>query len=240
MVMNFELTNIEINLTELCDRTCFFCPRSIGYPNKNFNLSLDDAIILRERLDEFNFKGWLSLCGQGEPTLNKNFTKLIDIFAKNKKYKIRLTTNGYKFENHDKNILNKLDRLVISVYENEKYEFFKKQVSKLKIDKIELRKQYENVEKFNNCGGYFNSLTVNRPCKFPFFKMYIDYNLDIRLCCNDWKEKKIMGSLQKNSIYDIWNNAMFNEYRTHLSKGYRNKLNPCSKCDAYGLGDIYA
>ena len=79
----------------------------------------------------------------------------MNIFAENKKYKLRLTTNGHKFEKHDVNVLNKLDRLVVSVYESENHEFFDEQIQKLSIPKIELRKQYENEEKFNNCGGFF-------------------------------------------------------------------------------------
>ena len=238
--MNFKLSYIEINLTELCDRTCSFCPRSSGYPNLNLNLSITNAIEIRKKIDEYDFDGWVSLCGQGEPTLNKHFNELVNIFAENKKYKLRLTTNGHKFEKHDVNVLNKLDRLVVSVYESENHEFFDEQIQKLSIPKIELRKQYENEEKFNNCGGFFNSDVVNRPCNIPSEKMYIDWDLNIRLCCHDWKEKKIMGSLQKNSIHDIWNNAIFNEYRIHLLKGHRYKLNPCSKCNAHGLRDVYA
>ena len=32
---------LEINPTELCNRTCSFCPRGQGYPNKNEHISLE-------------------------------------------------------------------------------------------------------------------------------------------------------------------------------------------------------
>ena len=70
--------------------------------------------------------------------------------------------------------------------------------------------------------------------------MYIDWDLNIRLCCHDWKEKKVMGSLINNSISNVWNNDVYGGYRTHLLKGARYKLNPCSKCNAHGLRDVYA
>ena len=238
--MNFKLSYIEINLTELCDRTCSFCPRSSGYPNLNLNLSITNAIEIKKKLTEYDFDGWVSLCGQGEPTLNKNFNELVNIFAVNRKYKLRLTTNGHKFEKHDVNVLNKLDRLVVSVYESENYSFFEKQIKKLSISKIELRKQYFNEEKFNICGGFFNNESMNRPCNLPSERMYIDWNLDVRLCCHDWKEKKVMGSLLNNSISNVWNNDVYGEYRIHLLKGDRHKLNPCKNCNVYGMGDVYA
>jgi radical SAM protein with 4Fe4S-binding SPASM domain len=238
--MNFNLSYVEVNSTELCDRTCSFCPRSSGYPNLNYNLTVSNAEKIKKRLLEYNFKGWLSLCGQGEPTLNKNFNVILNILADNKKYKLRLTTNGYEFEKHDIESLNKLDRLVVSVYESENYLFFEKMTNNLTIPRIELRKQYLNEEKFNNCGGFFNTESTNRPCHLPSERMYIDWNLDIRLCCHDWKEKMVMGNIKDNTIYEVWNNKKFKKYRKHLMIGERNKLNPCKNCNVYGLGDNYA
>ena len=235
--MDTHLKYIEINLTELCDRTCSFCPRSSGYPNQNLNLSVDDAVKIKSKLKGFD--GWLSLCGQGEPTLNRDFNEIENIIAEDRQFKMRMTTNGRKFDEHDVATLDRFDRLVISVYEKENYEFFQKEIKKLSVPKIELRKQWTNDDKFNNCGGFFNEESTNRPCNLPSERMYIDWNMDIRLCCHDWKEKKVMGNIREHSISEVWNNAMFTEYRNHLSNGHRHLLSPCSKCNAYGLGDVY-
>ena len=76
---------IEINPTELCNRTCSFCPRSSTYPNQNLNLSIEDALIIKQRLNEINFNGRLHFTGQGEPTLNKNLLHIAKIFDYEKK-----------------------------------------------------------------------------------------------------------------------------------------------------------
>ena len=85
---------IEINPTELCNRTCSFCPRGSGYPNLNQNLSLKDAQILFDKIKEFDYNGNFHITGFGEPTLNPNFVKIVELFRTNKNIKIKMTTNG--------------------------------------------------------------------------------------------------------------------------------------------------
>ena len=49
--MNSKISYIEINLTELCDRKCSFCPRSSGYPNHNLNLSVTNAKKIKTQIE---------------------------------------------------------------------------------------------------------------------------------------------------------------------------------------------
>ena len=50
------MSTLEINPTELCNRTCSFCPRGDWYPNKNEHLSIDDTYLIKKRLDEFEYQ----------------------------------------------------------------------------------------------------------------------------------------------------------------------------------------
>ena len=88
---NYGLSQLEIVFSDLCNRTCKFCPRSVDYPNTNDNMSVDDAELIKERLMEFDYKGAMTISGKGEPLLNKN---ALDCISKLKQWKPFLITNG--------------------------------------------------------------------------------------------------------------------------------------------------
>ena len=54
-----SILTVEMNLTELCNRKCVFCPRHDPevYPNRNLNTTVEDASIIAKRLADFNYVG---------------------------------------------------------------------------------------------------------------------------------------------------------------------------------------
>ena len=70
-----SLVVIEINLTELCNRKCVFCPRVDPeiFPNRNLHMSLELSEKIASNLKKINYQGRLSFSGFGEPFLTKNF-----------------------------------------------------------------------------------------------------------------------------------------------------------------------
>jgi len=90
------IESIELNLTELCNLKCGFCPRGSEhnpYPNKNLNMSLDTVELIVQQVIEFNKNLIFTISGRGEPTLHPEFDKIIDII-KNNGFIIQLFTNG--------------------------------------------------------------------------------------------------------------------------------------------------
>ena len=209
-------TIIEINPTELCNRRCSFCPRSSTYPNQNLNLSIDDAFIIKERLNEIDFNGRLHFTGQGEPTLNKKLFQIAKIFD----YEKRIVTNGDFLTNE---IFDVFDVVTISVYDKNDWHKYSK------WKKAKLRKQWIPETIMNNCGGFFDDEPVQGPCHYPFYKAYIDWNLDIRLCCHDWKDKIVMGNLREERFDSIWYGKKYNEYRIN-----QRSKSPCINCNVIG------
>ena len=209
-------TIIEINPTELCNRRCSFCPRSSTYPNQNLNLSIDDAFIIKQRLNEIDFNGRLHFTGQGEPTLNKKLFQIAKIFD----YEKRIVTNGDFLSNE---IFDVFDVVTISVYDKNDWHKYSK------WKKAKLRKQWIPETIMNNCGGFFDDEPVQGPCHYPFYKAYIDWNLDIRLCCHDWKDKIVMGNLREERFDNIWYGKKYNEYRIN-----QRRKSPCINCNVIG------
>ncbi len=209
-------TIIEINPTELCNRRCSFCPRSSTYPNQNLNLSIDDAFIIKQRLNEIDFNGRLHFTGQGEPTLNKKLFQIAKIFD----YEKRIVTNGDFLSDE---IFDVFDVVTISVYDKNDWHKYSK------WKKAKLRKQWIPETIMNNCGGFFDNEPVQGPCHYPFYKAYIDWNLDIRLCCHDWKDKIVMGNLREERFDNIWYGEKYNEYRIN-----QRSKSPCINCNVIG------
>jgi sulfatase maturation enzyme AslB (radical SAM superfamily) len=75
------LQSITINPTELCNRTCHFCPRSDSkiYPNQNLHISEDTVRALSHQLAINNYSNRVGWSGNGEPLLTKDFYKLVKI-----------------------------------------------------------------------------------------------------------------------------------------------------------------
>ena len=70
-----SILTVEVNTTELCNRTCVFCPRHDPkvYPNQNLHLTIKGAELIAEELSNNGFQGKISFSGFGENLLNPWF-----------------------------------------------------------------------------------------------------------------------------------------------------------------------
>lgn len=241
------LGTVEINPTELCNRTCSFCPRSdpTVYPNQNLQMSLDTVSNLCASLKAANFTGDIHITGFGEPVLNP---KILDIIKITSSYfHTEIITNGDRLISghytHQQFKEAGLGLLIVDCYDGPDHVT---QMKKLLEDceipyrirnhhdtgTPELIKEYN----YNNRGGLVQKEeTVFRPCWMPFYKVFIDWNGDVRLCCNDWARKQQpFGNVNNEDFEDVWNNAEFIEVRKKLDKGERSKLPACKNCNTNG------
>ena len=106
-----SILTVEMNLTELCNRKCVFCPRHDPevYPNRNLNTTVEDASIIAKRLADFNYVGRISFSGFGENFLNNQFNEIVQAMRK------ELPTNLFEC-NTNGDFLNK--RTVTKIYES--------------------------------------------------------------------------------------------------------------------------
>ena len=198
---------IDINPTELCNRTCVFCPRhdSEVYPNQNLHMEIETAHKIRKELEELNWMGTINLCGNGEPLLHKDIVGLVK--ALGDKINVEITTNG-DFLN--KKIIqdlydNHLDYMVVSMYD-----------------------EPEQIE-------YFTKLFEDgKQCFYMHYSLQMDWNGDILSCCHDMYAKTItFGNVNEETLLEIWNSNMWSKSRKLLGEGKRIQP-PCNNCDAGG------
>jgi MoaA/NifB/PqqE/SkfB family radical SAM enzyme len=239
------LSVIEINPTELCNRTCSFCPRHDPeiYPNRNLNMSIETANVLIKQLEAVKFTGDIHITGYGEPLLNPDILKIIEIFSK--KFHTELITNGDRLLNYYYKLQDLeqvgLNLLIVDCYDGDEHV---NKMQELMVDcKIPFRirnhhdtgsKELITLYNFNNRGGLTDSIGNRRPCWLPMYKAFIDWNGDLGLCCNDWSRKQTFGNIHSNDISELWMSEDFVLVRKQLLEGKRDMMSSCTNCNTNG------
>jgi len=243
---------IELNINEICNRVCAFCPRSEPdvYPNQNIHMDLEIAETISKQLQEINFKGIVNISGTGEPLLTKYIVDIVKLFG-SKGIHVEIVTNGDVLTKKNGKALIKdlykagLCQFVVSMYDGpEQIEYFTNLFSDCGIENslYTLRDRwYDESEEYGllytNRAGYIkNSLKKfkDSPCYYPHYSMYIDWNGDVLLCCQDMYNRTAkFGNVKEKSMLEIWTDPRLIEYRNKLANGDRS-LSPCNGCNANG------
>ncbi len=74
---------------------------------------------------------------------------------------------------------------------------------------------------------------TNLPCLKIEKELFFYVDGTATLCCWDSIGRQIIGDIKTENALDIWNGVEMNRCRNLLDKGEREKLNLCSRCDAY-------
>ena len=252
---------IELNINEICNRVCPFCPRSNPeqYPNQNIHMSVELAKNISEQLADINFTGIVNISGTGEPLLTKHVVDIVKQFG-NKGIHIEIVTNGDMLVSKKGTKLIKdlysagLCQFVVSMYDGpEQIDEFNTLFASCGIDKgsYSLRDRwYDESEDYgllytNRAGniGFEHLSDISRKklmesgksaCFYTHYSMMIDWNCDALLCCQDMYNRTVnFGNVKDKSLVDIWTDAKLTEFRNKLKNGDRS-LSPCSNCNANG------
>jgi radical SAM protein with 4Fe4S-binding SPASM domain len=254
------LRSISINPTEMCNRKCHFCPRTDPkiYKNQRVHISKETIQALSKEMKKNNYLGKVSWSGFGEPMMNPELLELVSIIRDENPDAIQeINTNG----DYLKGDVNKIDELydagityiIISLYDGpEQLEEYKKLFEKYDPSTYALRISYYEISDFENFSNRAGAVKVNvenipkyrkNKCFVPFYKLQIDWNGDILVCCEDWfRLSKKLNNLNINthSLKEIWESDFLTDYRKKLSNGDRS--NPvCNRCNVNGekLGGNY-
>lgn len=247
--VNGCLQSITINPTELCNRTCGFCPRSDAkrYPNQNLHISQKTVESLSKKLKEFGYRGRVGWSGNGEPLLTENFLDHIESVARsNPDLSVHeINTNGDKLT---PNLIEKIysagiNHIIVSVYDGEEsLEKFKDMFRGYSVEDYTLRISYgdKNPIGFTNRAGFVSvnsdkiSEFKDNKCYLPFYKLVIDWNGDVLVCCEDWGRKSRSElNINTHTLSEIWNSDKLRSYRNNLVIGKRT-LSPCNVCNIHG------
>lgn len=141
---------IQIELTEGCNLFCKFCGvKGIRKgPGEYRFLNLTKAAILALKIKESGWNSRIEFAMHGEPTLNPNFQKIIEIFREKLDNQLMMTTNGTGLTKFSKtkiqNLMNYLTVLAIDDYDHNPFsKKIKKQIQNSSLDIHEYPKEKE-------------------------------------------------------------------------------------------------
>jgi len=240
---------VELNVNELCNRTCVFCPRvdPKTYPNQNLHMDIELASEISKQLLEVGFDGIVNISGTGEATLTKHLPLIVKKFG-DKKIHIEIVTNGDFLKPKLVSDLysSGLKQLVVSMYDGpEQIEYFNNLFDECGIDEdlYTLRDRWYDEEDdygliYTNRAGSMGEKLLSpheRPCYYPHYATYIDWNGDVLLCCQDMYNRTVkFGNVKDKPLFDIWVDKQLMDYRKKLVKGERT-ISPCNNCTANGM-----
>lgn len=246
--MYFKLIDrVEINPTEMCNLKCSFCPRSSGYSNRNLNMSVDTCSEIRRQLDSCGYNNKVSITGRGEPTLTNNFSDILStMLLNNPRYDVYMNTNGKRLDQFE-GWFEYFWRINLDVYDVCEQAYQQAIEKYSKWNNIEVRHRPDTGDGYIDYNRRSNSMFSNRaggntestsnthdnsPCGFLFNKVFINWNGDYNLCCDDWNNQMVMSNIWEENIVEyVDTNTKLKHYRDMHMKGKRDCLRVCGGCD---------
>lgn len=241
--MNPLLKYIELNLTELCNYTCSFCPRGHGYPNSNLHMTPDTVSVICNQIRDLGQPVAVQLAGRGEPTLNKHFSdiaKLLLQLRSDVPLEIEMNTNG-KWVDKYLDLITQFDDVVYNVYP-ETADSLEVLTERYKDTKFRIKdKRNPDSRRWKTRAGYIQDQTNPEPeynhqaygamCHKPFEVIYINWNGDYNLCCDVWHDIEALSNIHVQPLKEYTTkNKRLQEYRASLIRGKRD-MNPCKDCN---------
>ena len=256
-----SLTNVNVELTNRCNKNCWMCGRrkiERDYPELALQYNDMDFDLLKKISLQIPKRIVVQLHNNGEPLMYPYFGAAVELFENNI---TNIVTNGKLLLEKADEIINKLDTLSISIFEND----------------IEAEEQYEIIGKFLEIKGDKKPFTtlrlignVDRPKYEKFGSLIITRTLhkrmgsfgyrrdptipEIGICWDflnhlainvkgevstcvrlDPKRLGVIGNLNEETLEQIWNGTKRLEWLELHKKGKRNEVPLCSYCDFWGV-----
>ena len=260
-----RLTTVNVELTSRCNKNCWMCGRrkiereypeiATRYGDMNFELAKSIANQLPEEIV-------VQLHNNGESLLYPRFGDAVKLFTKQIKC---LDTNGKLIVEKADEIIDNLDTLTISVFENdneadEQYELIKEflKVKGKRKPFIIIRVLGDvDLERYKKFGVLIATRVLHSPLgSFKYRKnptvpeigicwdmlshMCISRDGKVSICVRfDPLGLGVIGDTNKIPLVDIWNSLKRRQWLKWHIEGKRKKVPLCSYCEFWGVPTAY-
>lgn len=259
------LSTVNIELTSRCNKNCWMCGRrkiDRDYPNIALNYGDMDFKLVKSISEQLPDKILIQFHNNGEPLLYPKFGDAISLFSKNIKC---IDTNAKLIVDKSDEIINKLDTMTISIFQDdpeqdEQYECVKQFID-LRGDKkpnlIYRCLGKVDIKRWSELPGIVATRILHNPLgSFKYEKnptvpevgicldilnhLVIDRFGRVSPCVRfDPKRIGVIGDLNKQTLLEIWNGPERKKWVEYHKQGKRNKIALCSYCEFWGVPTGY-
>lgn len=235
----FMFHAVELEVNSMCNRRCGYCPNSFARRPSGY---MKDALFRKiiDELAEMNFDGRISYHFYGEPLLDKRLPEFVS-YSKSMVPRsfVEIYSNG-DFLNVGlfREYLGRgLDNFLITQHDNEvppNLQEILDQASEEERRRIVIR--FPKDRNIINRSGLIQDLEksqmpMSASCNWPLSIMVITLSGNVVLCCNDYFESEVVGSVEERSLREVWTGERYTAFRDALSRGDRWMSPLCHKCD---------
>lgn len=255
------LSNVEFNITDLCNRHCWMCPHHNEdlFPNRNVYMKVSVVKAVVDDIVKHNYNNSITFGSYGEPLLHPNVVEMISycseklpecptVLFTNGDRLLKESIPGYGSFNAETLIDSGLNTLVLDSYDNDEKTAYYLQKLKPLFGTINifvnLRYNSEFSRSYLTRAGLMDPMTGLAPskklvwggaCYWPITGAFIDFDGSLRSCCHNWsRELGSHGNVEEIPFSEVWMNSnSMNSLRKKLYKS-RELDEVCKHCDAAG------
>lgn len=94
------------------------------------------------------------------------------------------------------------------------------------------------TQEINTFGGWIKlkQKGPSFPCQSLWYTLAVNWDGTVNLCSDDYGGYESLGSLQNNTLYEIWTGEKVNQYREFMWKGKRSEIPVCRDCTRWEEG----
>jgi radical SAM protein with 4Fe4S-binding SPASM domain len=249
------LSTVKIELTSKCNKKCWMCWRR---NNDKDNIQYNDMSfpLLKSIAHQLPHSIVIQFHNDGEPLLYPIFGSALNLF--NSQIKC-MNTNGKLIVEKSDEIINNLDTMTVSVFDNdpeqdEQYDILKEFLYIKKDNKPNVLIRILGDVPINRYKK-LNCTLIKRKLALPTDKYKVDSTIpEIGVCLDllhhlvirsdgkvsvcptyDPYGNNCIGDCNDTSLYDIWNSEKRKSYIEYHLKGQRDKMRLCSNCEFWGV-----
>lgn len=255
------LTNINIELTDFCNKNCWMCGRRQKEkinPEIFKTYGFIDFELLKTIAVQLPNNIVVQLHNNGEALLYPQFGDAVRLFHKQI---TNIVSNGKLLVEKSNEIINNLDTIAISVFEkdpeaDEQFEIIKEflDLKKNKKPYTILRmngeidsKRYEELNLplarrvLHAPGGSYKythppTIPESGICRDFMNHLAINKNGDVSICVRyDPERKGVLGNIKENTLEELWNGEKRMNWMQKHKSGDRKSVPLCSTCEYWGV-----
>ena len=255
------LANVNIELTNFCNKNCWMCGRrkvERDYPELVLQYGNMDFALVEKIAKELPSGIMVQLHNNGEPLLYPRFGEAVKLFDR---HITNIVTNGKLLVEKADEIIDNLDTLAISVFENDKEgeeqykimeEFFRIKGDRKPSVIIRLNGNVDSA-RYEKFGVPFARRVIH--AKMGSFNYKVDSTIsevgicldflnhlainkdgDVSICVRfDPKKLGVLGNVRDQTIGEIWNGPKRIQWKEFHKQGRRDKISLCSYCQFWGI-----